>query len=70
MATHRKVKYQIRLIAFTQNDDGTRCVYDIIETDFHYAYYFAKRYMRNTDVCSFIACQPDATVGKEWVRQS
>lgn len=46
----RKVTPQIRLIAFTQNEDGTRSVMDIIETDFHYAYQFARRWIKDVDV--------------------
>jgi hypothetical protein len=61
--------YEIRLIAFTTHDDGTRSVCDIVETSFHNASYFARRFMRDRTVSSFIARAPGAIDGgKEWRR--
>jgi hypothetical protein len=67
----RKVPYQIRLIAFQTNEDGTRSVYDIIETSFRYASHFARGFMRNDEVSSFVACPPGQWkpgTGREWKR--
>lgn len=63
-----KIPHQITLIAFQTNADGTRSVYDIVETSFHYAYHFARRFIRNTDISSFIACPPRQQTGTEWKR--
>jgi len=65
----KPVPHQITLIAFTRNENGTMSVYDIIETSFHHASYFARRYMRNPDVCAFQARAPGARYpGREWKR--
>lgn len=60
----RPVPCEIRLIAFTTNEDGTRSVYDIVETSFHYASSFARRFIRDPEVSSFVACPPN----KAWTR--
>jgi hypothetical protein len=68
----RKVPFQIRLIAFQTNEDGTRCVYDIVETSFHHASSFARQFMRNPEISSFIACAPGewkSGAGREWKRE-
>ena len=47
----RHVPYEIRFIALTRNANGTLSVYDIIETSYHYAGYFFRRFERESDVC-------------------
>jgi hypothetical protein len=64
----RRVPYQIRLIAYHTNPNGTRCIYDMVETSFRCAPRFARQFMRNDEISSFVACAPDTTSGREWRR--
>lgn len=64
----RKIPYQIRFLAFQTHEDGSRSLYDVVETSFRNAPRFARGFMRNPEVSSFMACAPEATSGREWKR--
>ena len=60
------VPHQITIIAFQTNEDGTQSVYDIIETSFHHASFFARQFIRDKNVSSFEVCAPNAIHGRKW----
>lgn len=44
------VPQEITLVAFARHPDGTLSIQDIVETSFHYASHFARRFYRDRDV--------------------
>jgi len=58
------VPFQVRLIAFTLNPDGTRSIYDIVETSYHYAYHFTRKWVKDTEIVHFTAEKPEQSKGK------
>jgi len=66
----KHVPGEIRLIAFTSNDDGTTSVYDIVETSFHYASRWYSKFVRDNKVCA-IECGPiglNSSYRRVWIR--
>lgn len=59
VATTRKVKHEITLFALTRNTDGTRSVFDIVETDNHYASYFVRRWLKDPQIAAIGTRTPD-----------
>jgi hypothetical protein len=57
-----KFAYEIRLVSWTKNDDGSLSVMDIVETSRHFAYSFVRGYLRNPDICAFGAAKPDTSL--------
>lgn len=45
----KQVPNEIRLVAFTRDDAGMMTVYDIIETSYHYASFFMRRFYRDPE---------------------
>lgn len=54
----RTVKLEIRLFAFVTNEDGTHSICDIVETSYHHAYGFVRRWLRDPKVVAIGAQTP------------
>lgn len=68
-----RVKHEITLIAFIRDDQGRLCIADIVETSYHYASVFYRRYRREPLIYSVAALSPgrpwtDAKTGRPIVR--
>lgn len=61
MPSIRKVQHEVTLVALVRNEDGTRSIIDIIETDNHYASYFARRWLKDPEIAAIGTRAPGAT---------
>jgi len=52
------VPYEVRLISFTLNEDGTQSILDVVETSYHFAYHFTRKWVKDPEVFRFIAVKP------------
>lgn len=55
----------LRFVAFTKNDDGTISIIDIVETSYHYASFWARRFRRDPQVCRVWVGKPQASHADE-----
>lgn len=53
------VPHEITLTAFSRDaETGKLCVYDVLPTSFHFASHFARRLMKDREVCAISASNP------------
>lgn len=54
----KRIPHQITLTAFTRDTDGSLMVYDIVETSYRNASFFARSYIRDPMVVGISATSP------------
>lgn len=66
---HRNVPHEITLFAFVRDGAGLYSITDIIETSFHHASSFARRWYRDADIVEMAAMSPGVSLSRAELHQ-